>query len=468
LRPAGPEADRQGAGRRLRAAGCQHLKKPIASRQGVSRLEAVNRRMFTLTSLSGAPALLALAALSWPLWLAAASYPAAPQLGPHGAAQESLQLERLAELFPRGLSLAAPAQIEAGVWARSFPRGVVPSAAQVELGQALYFDPRLSGDGTVSCATCHDVTRAFADRRPVSEGIGGQFGRRNAPTVMNAALLEPLFWDGRATHAEHQAVLPFLNPVEMGVPSEAALVDLVRAIPAYQSAFEGLYVDGVTLANLGHAIGAFERTLIFLDAPFDRFLAGDLDAISPQARAGWELFRGSAGCSTCHPISAAWPLGTDQLFHNLGVSSRPQQVEALAEQARKALASEQGEGALDRLALATDLSALGRFMVTKQGADIGAFKTPQLRNVGITQPYMHDGSVITLWDVIDHLNRGGGDTPYLDAAIQPLGLGEVEIDQLVAFLFTLTDRRFAEFNQSAYESQRERALLRRPLRDAAR
>jgi cytochrome c peroxidase len=218
---------------------------------------------------------------------------------------------------------------------------------------------------------------------------------------------------------------------------------------------------------VGRAIASFERTLVFLDSPFDHFVAGDGQAISPAAQRGLALFNGKARCVSCHMINASNPLGTDNLFHNIGVSARTQNFEALATKAQVALQTGSGVEQLDKLALETDLSELGRFMITRNRSDIGAFKTEQLRNVGITAPYMHDGTLRTLWDVVDHYNKGGEANPYLDGGIEPLDLSEDEINDLVAFLFTLTDTRFATENEAALRDQKALAAQRRPFRDDA-
>jgi cytochrome c peroxidase len=215
------------------------------------------------------------------------------------------------------------------------------------------------------------------------------------------------------------------------------------------------------------AIAAFERTLIFLDAPFDRFRAGAPDAISESARRGHDLFMGKGRCSACHPLNDVNPLGTDYRFHNVGVSAKNRDFEKLAAEALKALAHDPSEKELDRLALATDMSELGRFMVTKNYADVGSFRTPQIRNTGITPPYMHDGSMQTLWDVMDHYNKGGEENSYLDGGIEALALSENEIDDLVEFLFTLTDRRFEAANREQLARQRELSRKQRPFRDEA-
>jgi cytochrome c peroxidase len=206
---------------------------------------------------------------------------------------------------------------------------------------------------------------------------------------------------------------------------------------------------------------------VFLDSPFRRFVEGDASALSADAQAGWELFNGKARCAACHPMNPSNPLGSDNRFHNIGVSARQQDFEDLARQALRALGEDASEQRLDELAIGTDLSELGRFMVTHNRADIGAFRTPLILNIGITGPYMHDGSLATLWDVIDHYNKGGEANLFLDGGIEPLALTEREIDQLVAFLFSLTDERFADQNRQEFERQQAAAAQNRPVRDQA-
>lgn len=387
-----------------------------------------------------------------------------PNVSQHGAASMKDQLAALEKLGLPADGMAAPKGIDARVWTASIVPGQEPTAARVALGRKLYFDPRLSKDGTVACATCHDVTRGFTDRRPVSEGIGGQLGRRNAPTTLNAALLAEQFWDGRATTVEHQAGMPILNPIEMGTQTEDEVVARVAALPEYREPFQRAYGRAPSYADLRAAIGAFERTLIFLDAPFDRHVAG----VAPLGQAelrGLVLFEGKARCANCHPLNGSSPLGTDNNYHNIGVSARTQDFEGLARRALKALEADASELALDQLALATDMSELGRFVITRNRADIGAFKTEQLRNVALTAPYMHDGSLQTLWDVMDHYNKGGEDNAFLDGGIEALALGDDEIDDLVAFLFALTDVRFAAESRKVFEAQKAQAAKSRPFRD---
>jgi cytochrome c peroxidase len=383
----------------------------------------------------------------------------------HGAASTEYQEQVLDKLMPEEALAKAPAAFDPIIWEAFVPGDNTVTPQRVALGRKLYFDKRLSADGSVSCATCHDVTRGLTDQRAVSEGIGGQLGKRNAPTTLNGALLQTLFWDGRSPTLDHQARMPILNPIEMGMPDEAAALKAIHDDAEYQQAFKEAYGREINYQDLGRAIGTFERTLVFLDSPFRRFLAGDANAFSAEAQAGFELFNGKGRCTACHQMNPSNPLGTDNRFHNVGVSARHQNFEELAERALKALAEDASEQKLDELAVATDLSELGRFMVTHNRSEIGSFRTPQILNVGITAPYMHDGSMATLWDVIDHYNKGGEANPFLDGGIEPLALTEEEINQLVAFLFTLTDLRFAKDNQREFERQQAVAAKDRPFRN---
>ncbi|HEX6239842.1 MAG TPA: cytochrome c peroxidase [Polyangiales bacterium] len=391
---------------------------------------------------------------------------AASSKGTHGALSMDEQKKRLDKLGLHPASGPAPIGIDPQVWASLPPQGGELNDARAALGRELYFDQRLSKDGTVACATCHDVSRGFTDRRPTSEGIGDKLGRRNAPTTLNALLLQTQFWDGRAAGLEDQARLPITNPIEMGMPDEASAVAAIKDDKRYQELFKAAYGRDVNFDDLARALGAFERTLVFLDAPFDRFAAGDVNAISDEAKKGFALFQGKARCVSCHAFNSANPLGSNNKFHNIGVSARHQDFEQLASKALKELEkSGNSTDVKDRLALETDLSELGRFVVTLNRNDIGAFRTSQLRNIGITGPYMHDGSLTTLWDVMDHYNKGGEANPYLDGGIEPLNLSEAEVDQLVAFMFSLTDVRFE--SQNADELKRQDGLRKnkRPFRD---
>ena len=387
--------------------------------------------------------------------------------GHHGAATEEYQQRVLDTLRPEaGTTNFVPNGIDPVYWNSLIPKDNEITPARIVLGRKLYFEPKLSADGTVSCATCHDVTRGFSDQQPTSEGIGGQFGTRNSPTTMNVTLLHTMFWDGRSPTVDHQAMQPIINPVEMGMEeNEAVIIAGIKDDPEYQKMFRDAYGREVNYPDIGRAIATFERTLNFLDTPFRRYLNGDRNAISADAIEGWKLFNREGRCMSCHPISPSNPLGTDNKFHNIGVSAEQQDYPHLAAEVMQILQRDTSDKTLDMLALETKFGELGRFTVTHNIHEIGAFRTPMLLNVGITGPYMHDGSFKTLWDVVDHYNAGGEPNLFLDGGIEPLNLTDRQVDQLVAFLFTLTDVRFAAENNRRYQEQQSIARRDRPERN---
>ncbi len=257
----------------------------------------------------------------------------------------------------------------------------------------------------------------------------------------------------------------------MGQPNLNAAVTRIAADDEYQKAFSRVFGRPVGGPDLLRAIASYERTLASFNSPFDRFIAGDKNAIDAAAQRGWDLFNTRARCNKCHALTETKrdaTLFTDNDFHNIGIGIIRHNVVALTRQAEQ-LVNSGDTAAIDRAALQTDMSALGRFLITKKESDIASFKTPGLRNLLITGPYFHDGSQETLWDVIDHYNKGAGlQNPYLDEDIQPLALKENEIDDLVAFLASLTSD---DYNKPAVkELARQRALSRtqRPQRDTAR
>jgi cytochrome c peroxidase len=343
--------------------------------------------------------------------------------------------------------------------------------AQVALGQKLFFEPRLSGDGTVACATCHDPARAFTDGRPLSIGIHGRVGQRNSPTVLNALYSKTQFWDGRVTTLEQQAALPITNSFEMGAANMDEVVAKIADDKDYQAQFMQAFNRGVNEQDLLRAIAAYERTLVSFDAPFDHFIAGDADAISEPAKRGWELFNSKARCNRCHALTDNHRDATlflDNDFHNVGIGILRHRVGPLAQQAERDLARGHVTG-IDSAAITSEMSVLGRFLVTRQPDDIASFKTPGLRNVLVTGPYFHDGSMQTLWDVMDHYNKGDGITnPWLDKDIQPLALTEPEIDDVVAFLAALTSPQYKNAGDQEYASQLGLSKVNRPQRDTAR
>lgn len=252
------------------------------------------------------------------------------------------------------------------------------TADKVALGRKLFFDKRLSRDGTIACATCHDAAHAFADARPLAIGVRGQKAARRSPRILNRVYGKSFFWDGRAATLEEQVVQPIQNPVEM---------DLTLA--------EATTRTGVAERELRQALASYVRTILSGDSPYDRFVAGDRTALTAEQQSGLKLFRGKAGCTACH----LGPNLTDERFHNTGIG----QDEARAK-------------------------------VTGNPQDRGAFKTPTLREVAKGAPYMHDGSLLTLEDVVDHYNKGPGTDPEM----RELHLTASEKGALVAFLQALS------------------------------
>ena len=342
---------------------------------------------------------------------------------------------------------------------------------KIELGEKLFFDGRLSVDGTVACSTCHDPARGFTDGRPVSIGVRGRSGQRNSPTILNALYNPAQFWDGRSKTLEEQAGLPIINPSEMGQPSLDAAVARIAADPEYGQAFRRAFGRPLNGADLVRAIASYERTQFAFNSPFDRFMAGEKNAISGSAQRGWDLFNGKARCNKCHALSEErrdLTFFTDRDYHNIGIGIVEHNVGAEACTAEREIDSGRTIE-VDRAAIQTEMSVLGRFLVTKREADTASFKTPTLRNVLITAPYFHDGSQATLWDVVDHYNKGDGvNDPWLDRDIQPLGLSESEIDDLVQFMATLTSAQYEEQGVKELARQRALAVMGRPQRDTAR
>jgi cytochrome c peroxidase len=392
---------------------------------------------------------------------------------PVGAAR---QAPGKAPPIPKAGPLAEPRSLQQVGLPVELTRTVTPSdnpqtPEKIALGEKLFFDGRLSADGTVACATCHDPSRAFTDGRPASVGIDGRTGQRNAPTVLNALYNKTQFWDGRARSLEDQAALPIINRIEMGQPSLNAAVAKISDIKEYKQAFPKVFGRPVNGPDLLRAIASYERALVSFDSPFDHFIAGDKTALDDAAKRGWELFNMKARCNKCHALTDTKRDVTnfmDNDFHNIGIGIIKHDVVALAVQTEKLVASGDS-AAIDRAAIETDMSALGRFLITKKAADTASFKTPNLRNVLVTGPYFHDGSQDTLWDVIDHYNIGAGlNNPWLDEDIQPLALTEHDIDDLVAFLASLTSPEYRNLGVKELERQRVQSRMNRPQRDTKR
>lgn len=324
-------------------------------------------------------------------------------------------------------------------WRKRIPVDNPLTAEKIKLGEALYFDKRLSADGTVSCATCHDPASAFTDRNATAVGIRSSLGTRSAPTLLNAMFSPTLFWDGRARSLEEQARQPLVNPAEMGMRDYDAVVARVASVPDYVQRFRRVFRSKVTIETIVKAIAAYERTQLSGNSPFDRFVGGERNAITSAQKRGWSLFRGKAQCIKCHTFSPGSPFFTDFDFHNTGVATNDRNFELLIQNAREISLNRAGKDeGISQLAHDKGFSDLGRYLVTRRPRDIGAFKTPTLRDIELTAPYMHEGSQKTLLDVVRFYNRGGDANPYLDERIRPLNLNDREMNDLVEFMRSLT------------------------------
>ncbi len=270
-----------------------------------------------------------------------------------------------------------------------------PTPEKIELGRQLYFDPRLSADNTISCASCHDPQKGWSNGEQFATGVGGAKGGRNSPTVINSAYYKLQFWDGRAKSLEDQALGPIQNPIEMKMTLDEVLPKL-NQIPGYKDQFQKVFGTEVTADGIAKAIAAFERTVLSGDAPYDKFKAGDAAALSEAAQRGMKLFFGKASCSSCH----GGPNFTDSAFHNIGLDSPD----------------------------------VGRKAISKLDGDHGAMKTPTLREIARTAPYMHNGSLKTLEEVVAHYNKGGNGNEFQDEGIFALKLSADELADLVTFM----------------------------------
>jgi cytochrome c peroxidase len=317
------------------------------------------------------------------------------------------------------------------------------TAAKVALGRKLFFDRRLSSNNTISCALCHVPEQGFANNELATAiGIEGRTVRRNSPTIYNAAYAELLFHDGRERRLEHQIWGPLLAANEMGNPSIGYILEKLRHMPDYEGLFEGAFGgDGLTMENIGRALASYERTLLSADSPFDRWrFAGDQNAASAPAKRGFALFTGKAGCATCHRVGEHQALFTDQRWHNTGIGYR----QAMTRPPRK-LDVQVSPGVFLRIDPAVIAAAterrpndLGLYEITARPEDRWKYKTPSLRNVALTAPYMHDGSIQSLREVVEFYRAGGVANEVLDPLIKPLELDQEDVDDLVAFLASLT------------------------------
>jgi cytochrome c peroxidase len=286
-------------------------------------------------------------------------------------------------MVPLGLDLYVPV-----------PEGNPLTVEKIDLGRRLFNDRRLSRDGTIACASCHDPERAFSDGRVTAVGVFGRTGRRNAPALINRAYGRGFFWDARIATLEEQVLRPIEDPNEMDSPVDDAAARV-----------------GLERVALAQALASYVRSILSGDAPYDRFVNGDRAALSPEQQTGLQIFRGKGNCTACH----VGPNFSDERLHNTGV----------------AWVGRAGGAA-------TGFGDDGRAIVTGRSEDLGAFKTPTLREVARTAPYMHDGSLATLDAVLDFYSDGGRPNPNLDGEIHPLHFTTVEKQAVIAFLGSLS------------------------------
>ena len=336
------------------------------------------------------------------------------------------------------LRFAIPLGLPADFWEYYVPKSNPLTLERVELGRKLFFEKRLSSDGTVACATCHDPQLGFADGKPVAIGVGDRRGTRNSPTILNALFSPGQFWDGRADTLEDQAPQPLTNPLEMGNKSNGEVVARLREMPEYMQGFREVFGGQPTIERFAQAIAAYERTLIAGASPFDRFISGETNAISDRARRGLTLFRGKGRCSRCHTFSEQVPFFTDFAYHNTGVAANHPRFEGIARRAYNAGEGDQARAIIDALGREEGGDELGRMRFSYLVFDLGAFRTPSLRNIGLTAPYFHDGSAPTLADVVRFYNEGGKPNLNREWELNALALTEEEQRDLVAFLESLT------------------------------
>lgn len=302
------------------------------------------------------------------------------------------------------LKCKSPLDLNAGIVVPT-PSDNLQTAEKIELGRKLFFDKRLSIDGTVSCATCHKPGKAFTDQLPVSEGIRGQHTERNAPSILNAAFLKTAMFDAHLETLELQVIVPIQEKTEMG-HNMKDLMKILRADPEYQKAAQEIFHRDFDAWVLTRSISAYERSLISMNARFDQYQKGNQHAMNATEKAGWKLFSETLYCTKCHPA----PYFTTYVAENNGLYASY-------------------EGKNDQ----------GRFRIHHDSLDIGKFKVPSLRNLPLTFPYMHDGSLATIDEVLDHYVKGGNGHPLQNKTIVPFTLSPQERKQLKAFFNTLID-----------------------------
>lgn len=351
----------------------------------------------------------------------------------------------LAERVGEAVDLIGRAQVQSlGLPPATVPAGNPLTEASVQLGRKLFYDRRLSLNGTQSCAMCHIPEQGFTNNElAIAVGTEGRSVGRNTPTLYNVAYQALLFHDGRETTLENQAWQPILHPNEMAAPSIGVVVERLRRLPDYQGLFEAAYAGApADMDTVSKALASYQRVLVSGNSPFDKwYYGGHEDAMPPSARRGFELFSGKAACIACHTVEAEYALFSDGRLHNTGNGYRQAMATAQPQRAKALIAPgvyfEFGPEVFEELG-GRRRNDLGRYLVTKDPGDRWKFKTPSLRNVALTAPYMHNGVFATLEDVVEFYDRGGVPNELLSPLIHPLGLSAEEKGDLVEFLKALT------------------------------
>lgn len=354
---------------------------------------------------------------------------------------QAADLARVFDEFPLGLPSEAL-------------NGPVPSAARIDLGRRLFFDRRLSHNDTIACASCHLPDQGFTNNELMTPiGVEGRTVKRNAPSLFNVGLLPTLFHDARESRLEQQVWAPLLAANEMANPSVGYVLEKLRSLPEYPELFRAAFPDepAPSMENLGAALAAYQRSLLSGDSAFDRWrYGGDAAALDPEARAGYALFTGKAGCGGCHLVGERSALFTDHGLHNTGIGYRRAMARG---DSLEVMVAPGTTLTVDTAHIAASSerppSDLGRYEVTLDPADRWRYRTPGLRNVALTAPYMHDGSLRTLDEVIDFYDAGGVPNEGLDPLVRPLGLSAAERVALRAFLESLTGSNVATLVRDA-------------------
>ncbi|KAF3981064.1 MAG: c-type cytochrome [Methylococcales symbiont of Hymedesmia sp. n. MRB-2018] len=336
------------------------------------------------------------------------------------------------------LSFQVNANDNLGLPELNIPRNNLQSKQKIALGKAFFFDTRFSKDHSISCASCHQPDKAYTDSVPQAIGINGKKGRRNSPTLINSAFFKTLFLDGRENSLEQQALQPMLNSIEHGLENEQQILQVVLNDGFYKNQLIEIFnvsEQEIKPEHIAKAIASFERTLITGNSAFDQYYFDrDRNKLNISAARGLRIFRRKGNCANCHEISWNNALFTDNRFYNIGVGFNKIQNEL-----DRIIEYLQRSNNKNKPLLTTiQKSELGRFNVTKIIKDLGKFKTPTLRNIALTSPYMHDGSMETLEQVVDYYDKGGNKNRFLDPAIFPLQLTDQEKIDLVAFMQSLT------------------------------